>query len=233
MHATLTEPNLTDLLHEGRYLPTDAARLVRLPAATVRRWLATSPSFDPTQAPVVRHDETPRGLVSFLDLVELHMARRLLDEGFKMRTIGRALREAARIHHVDHPLARRRFLVDADRLWLPLDGDGDGPVMELDAGGQLWFQNIVRDHARTIEFDPSGLATRLWVDGLEAGIVLDPSTGWGRPFLPSVRLHTAALYNLWCGERGNYDRVASMYEVDVDAVRRAVEFEAQRQRKAA
>ncbi len=199
-------------VRDPRYTAAESSRLIGLPDSTVRRWMA-----DPTLL-----ERVGPSLLSFLDLVELHTAAKLIQHfGFDLSALRARLREASQRLALDHPLARRSFLVEPLKLWLPLE---EG-VLELGGGGQLGLVNVVKHVAEKIEFDVDGLAERWFPAGRDGGVVIDPRRASGSPIVPGTRISTAVLYDMWRAEGADVARVASWYELPIEAVEKAVAFE--------
>lgn len=214
-----------NLLEQGRYRPSDAARLANLPVGTVRRWLAVSASHPPERAVVQRSPATPRGLVSFLDLVELAMVPELKKaSGLSTRRIREHLQEAARLLGASHPLARKRFLADGSHLFVGLGEGDDAPFVELGTGGQLQLEQIVRERAQALDFGDD-LACRWYPLGRERPIVVDPAVGWGSPVVVGTRIFTRTLASAVRAENNDFEQVARLYELPPEAVHAAVEYE--------
>ena len=208
---------MEDVLHQPCYSIPRVARLVHLHPARVRRWLGTS-SSSPT---IVRAGQAEQNKASFLDLVELYMVAELVRQGFRLPRLRALLQEAARHEKLDHPLARRRFLIDGDHLFL----DQNDAVLELGTGGQLALERIIRERAEKVEFDPNGLACLWWPMGRDADVVVDPTTLWGEPRIAGTRLSTHMIASAVRAEGNNFERVAAQYELPVERIRRAVEYE--------
>lgn len=208
---------MTDPRHTGRYTIAQAARLARLHPSRVRRWLGVSGE----PATVIRHAETPVGLVSFLDLIELEIVRALLHEGFEIRKLREAVRDAAARLKVDHPLAQKRFLVGDTRLFLE---DTHG-VIELGSGGQAAFETVVRQRSRVLDFAKDGLAARWWPLGHHSIVVIDPVVAWGEPSVAGTRWTTHALAQAVRAQGGDQSAVAEDYGLEIEQIRRALEYE--------
>lgn len=206
-----------DPLPTPRYSIAQAARMAGLHPARVRRWLGVGGS-PPT---VVRQPGASRAHVSFLDLVELDMVRSLVFDGFELRRLRAAVQDAATRLGIDHPLARRQFLCDGQRLFLD---DGEALVV-LGHGGRLALDRVVRERSRVIEFAPDGRARRWWPMGRGDVVVLDPDLSWGEPAIDGTRWTTHALVQAVRGEQGDVHRVATIYQIEVEKVRRAMEYE--------
>lgn len=219
-------------LHMGRYAVADVARWTGLSAGRIRRWLGTSPSYPPHLTIVNRHEETPDNQVSFLDIVELYMISELVSKGMDFKKIRSSLREAARLRKVTHPLARQKYLLFGGRLFLPPEDEEVG-IYELDAAGQLAFAEIIKSRAEDVEFDPEGIAQRLWPNGVDSGVYMDPRITAGLPIVKGTGILTGVIYEAWRLEDESTKVVAEQYELEVEQVLDAIRFEERCRRKAA
>lgn len=215
---------MTDELREPRYHPSEVARLVGMHPARVRRWLGTNPYATGGGIVVRAPDDTP-GLASFLDLVELELLRALSAEGFSYNQLRDLVFEAAHVLECDHPLARNQHLLEGHRIFLPLDQAKTKKILQLGTGGQMAFDEVVKERARTLDFDATGLARRWWPLGRDHQVVVDPEVRYGRPVIAGTGIGTAALSDLYRAENGNAYRVAELYEVPVETVLEAFKFE--------
>lgn len=206
---------------EPRYQPSEVARLLDVSPDTVRRWLG-SPAKG--QGALVQK-ETPTNWASFLDMVELHLACQLKKKArISMRRLRQLIHEAARRENLDHPLARRRYLVDGEKLWLPLTDE----MVELGTDGQLGLMGIVEQVAESLDFDVEGVAERWWPAGRDGGVVIDPLVAFGAPVLKGSRINTAVIYDAWQAEDRDAEIVARWYGRSVVDIKKAVEFEQRR-----
>lgn len=203
---------------EPRYSPAEAGRLLGgVSANTVRRWLGSTAAGDG-----VVHRARNTNWASFLDLIELHIALEIQRQtGVSTRALRFKLKEAAERAQLSHPLARRQFLVEGSKLWLPTE---DG-VYDLGEGGQLGLQRVIEEVSKNIEFDSDELARRWWPAGRAAGVVVDPMVAFGDPVIEATRINTGVLFDLWKAEGENLMTVAEAYELDPGRVRSAIEFE--------
>lgn len=197
------------LLEDGRYSPSEAARLANLPVSTARRWLRRGPATPET--------------ASFLDLVELVMVREIRrSTGLNARSIRSHLSEAERLLGTSHALARRRFLADGKHLFVGLSEGG--PFVELGTNGQVQLEKILVDRAKTLDFSED-LACRWFPMGRDRGVVIDPAVGWGSPVVAGTRVLTRTLAGAVRAEDGDFEKVAAQYELSPNEVRAAVVFE--------
>lgn len=217
MKARQKAPDLTET---PRYTAAEAARLLGMHASTIRRWLDLSDGGG-----LVVRDRSGEKLASFLDLVEMFIAAELVNkQKLKFGALRNWLREASERVGVGHPLARQKFLVESDRLWLDLDD----ALVHLGEAGQLGLQQVVRARAESVEFDRSGIASKWWPAGHEAGVVVDPARAFGEPTLSNTRVPIEAVVDLWTAEGERNDVVAKAFGLTEKQVHDAVSFHRRR-----
>lgn len=224
---------MTDLLGVGLYLPADVSRLLRVPPATVRRWL-----LDYTYAlargtgrgaPAVGAGRGLRqevGAVTFLDLVELLVVKGFRKEGVPLKHIRIAAEEAAELFHTDHPLATQRLETDGRHIFARVqDSRGRVGLVSLSERRQSVFPKAVEAYLRQLDFDlETRLALRWWPAGKERPVVLDPKVCFGRPHIAGTGVPTEAVYGpVAAGD--DPDRVAEWFNLKRDQVRAAVAYE--------
>ena len=187
-----------------RLVPTyslgDVARFLRLPKATVRSWVMGRPY--PTQdgraffEPLIRAEKTKPVLLSFLNLVELHvlsaMRRRYM---VKLDKVREALLYGSERLDVDRPLAHQVFFTDGVDLFVK----ESERLLNVSKSGQVELRRALEEHLKRIERDDTGLAVRLFpFTRKETGdtprmIVIDPSFSFGQPSLVELGIPTGIL----------------------------------------
>ncbi len=231
-----------ELLGVGLYTIPEAARLLRIPPARLRRW-ASGYCFQGRggqhlSAPVISRDlrEWKDELtLTFLDLIELHLVDLLRGEGVTMPTIRAAAQMAGQMLGSEHPFAMKGLMTDDKSIFAAIEPgtiDGVSPgraVMELDRG-QYVVESLAQPFLRNLDYDPD-IAARWWPLGRERRIVVDPHRSFGRPMDADTGVPTSALYLMKEGGEPA-DRIARWYDVPVETVSRAVEFEEQLQKAA-
>ena len=207
----------------GLYSIPQAARLIGVRPQKVRRWLGED-------APIVRHrpglDERN---ITFLELMELHFVKMFRAEGVSMPTIRKAAEAAARRFGTDYPFAVKRFDTDGHSIFATLEStEGDKQILEELHRGQLVFEQIARPFFRKLEYSrrQEREAIRYWPLEPAGRVVLDPERDFGQPIDAETGVPTRALYDA-CTAGGGQDMptVAEWFDVPLEAVRSAVEFE--------
>jgi len=216
------------------YPAAEAARLIGLSGARVRRWLKgyeyvyAPPGGRASvrhQKPVIRRQDADlTSYASFLDLIDLLFVKQFLDRGLSLQKLRKALGEATEILDTSH-FARRTFFTDGRNVYVQVKEDGDA-ILELLSGGQWVIAPVIRQIAQRIEFDkPSGLARRWYPMEGSRLIVLDPLMSFGRPAIAGRGIATSNVYDLFMAENGSMPRVCSWLNIGMEEAKAAVQFE--------
>jgi hypothetical protein len=238
----LTKPTDTDsteavaghsdeLIGVGTYTPAEAARLLRVPAPKIVRWLrghvVKGKSYQPLWRPEISLGDG-RTFLGFRDLMEVRVADAFISQGLPPVRVRTAIALAREVIGQDYPLSTNQFGTDGREIFLK--------VVEEDTGGQererllnlfrrqYEFKEIISPILRTVEFDTSGVPRRWWPVGRGAGVVVDPARSFGQPIDSASGVPTAVL-----AAGAAHDGIpgaARAYDVPAASVRQAVEFEA-------
>jgi uncharacterized protein (DUF433 family) len=218
----------TSLVGLGLYSPAEAARLIKVPAAKLTRWLKGHGSGNRSYLPLWnRQIELIDGglYLGFLDLVQSRMAAAFIEAGLSPHKVRHALILARDLIDNEHPFATSRFKTDGRTLLLEAltDADDDRPLVDLFRRGQYVMRNVIEPSLKGVDFE-TDIAVRWWPKGRANDIVLDPKRQFGQPIVDSVGVPTAVLNSAALAE-GSMTRAAEMYRVSPETVRRAVDFE--------
>lgn len=218
----------TSLVGLGLYTPAEAARLIKVPAAKLTRWMKGHGSGNRTYAPlwhgqVDLHDG--KLYLGFLDLVQSRMASAFIAAGLSPQKVRRALVLARELIEHDHPFATSRFRTDGRTLLLEAlsDDDDDRQLVDLFKRGQYVMHKVIEPSLKGIDFD-TDIAARWWPKGRSSDIVLDPARQFGQPIVESVGVPTSILKAAVDAE-GSISRAAHIFRVSPGVVQRAVDFE--------
>jgi uncharacterized protein (DUF433 family) len=221
------------LIGRGIYSVSEAARLARVPAARIRRWIRGY-SF-PTLAgrhrsePIVVPDIEPIAstiALSFLDLQEVVFVDAFLKAGVSWKTM-RSAHHAAEQKLGQHPFSTGRFATDG--RWILLDLTGDvaavDPAFQEVLTNQLAFRRLILPYLVKLDFGKDGQAIRWWPVGKKRRIVVDPERSFGQPIVSREGVPTVVLARAFQAERST-PIVARWYGVSRQSVTDAVKFEA-------
>lgn len=214
------------------YTLTEAARYLRLPAATLRSWIVGRQyptargmsEFPPLIRPA---SPGPPPLLSFTNLIEAHVLRSLRAEhGVEVKALRKALAYAEQKLGIDRLLLREDLRTEAGKVFL----DRYGQLIDLTASGQLALRRVFDDHLQRVEWDESRFPIRLYpfISTLsptpDRPIVIDPRIAFGRPIVLRHGVSTAAIAErIDAGE--TVAGVAADYDLDSSEVEEAVLYE--------
>jgi uncharacterized protein (DUF433 family) len=216
------------------YSIADASRLAGLTPWRARRWLqgyeysyivGGDRQVRRGRMPPVVHRDTGarRTYASFLELVDLIIARKLLEKGVPLQKARKALDEVVELGGEPH-FAREVFFTDGLNVYW----DSTQSIIRLLSGGQTAFRKIVEDLYDKIEFDPvERLPRRYFPLGKRVPVAIDALVAFGRPALVGRRIPTANIYDLFKGEKEDYSTTSSWIGITNTEARAAVRFERQ------
>lgn len=203
----------------------EASHYLRIPLATLRSWVCGRkyPTEQGKQffSPIISVPDKKRNLLSFMNLVEVHVLTAIRREHdiplYKVRT---ALNYLKKKFPSEHPLADQNFETDGLDLFIQKYGE----LINISKDGQLAMKDLLQAHLKRIERDSSGIPLKLYpfTRKLQPGepktVVIDPSVSFGRPVLYGTGITTAII-----AER--YKAGESMHELAEDYGRSSSEIE--------
>lgn len=222
------------------FTTADAARIVGVPVASARRWLAgysyayknatrTKPARIGTQAGEV--DGVL--LMSFLDLIEVQMAVNLRRRHITWPTIESAATELRRAWNSQTPFALQRFRTDSRRVFVELGKrSGDNHLLEVGNNQYVFEALIDQSLFDVLDFREDGTPWRLWPGGRDGQILVDPARAFGRPIIESLGVPVSTLVAAYAANDNDVARVARWFDVPEDAVRAALRYDATARRAA-
>lgn len=213
------------------YGVADAARFLRIPAATLRSWTVgrTYPRQDGPASfePLIRLAGADGRRLSFTNLVEAHVLRALrMQHGVPIRELRQAIGYAERQLGIERVLLSDDLWTHAGELFLGYYGD----LISLSRSGQLAMRRILEAHLRRVDRDEHTLPVRLYpflTGSLSDGpktVVIDPRVSFGRPVVAGSGVTTRVLaQRIDAGE--TVDELAADYRIPRAAIEEAVIFE--------
>lgn len=212
------------------YALAEAARYLKLPAATLRSWVVGRryPKGEGVAQfrPLIRPPSSRPPLLSFWNLVEAHVLRSLRTEhGISLKDLREALRYAERNLQIERLLLDKRLCTEAGKLFL----DRYGQLINLSASGQLAMRKMFDEHLKRIEWDVA-FPIRLYpfiassAETPDKPIAIDPTIAFGRPIIVSAGVTTQAIADrIDAGEA--IDEIAADYGLKPNDVEQAVLYE--------
>lgn len=201
------------------YTIGQAARLTHVSSATIRDWHKLS-----NRKPVLGSRQLGAAL-SYFQLIELAVVAAARHAGVSLRAIRNTREYCARSLKLSFPFAHLRFQTDGRELIVDqaqLDGEKSRDhLVEASNLGQMAWKEIM---GRLVEFDydHADFVTRWFVDGRKSPIVIDPRIAFGAPSIGGI---PTSLLNLRVQSGESPDYVAEDFDLDIEGVLSAIDFE--------
>jgi uncharacterized protein (DUF433 family) len=214
------------MIGNGTYTLAEVSRYITVPRTTLDKWFRPR-SDRPGSIPVFKSDYTANGseyVVSFLNLIEAHVAAMLRVKRFTPKRIRTAHRNLQQDLRTSYPFAHESLRIDADERYKP-----NRPNMftlagatAIDAHTRQVMMEYVAPRLSTITYGDDFLA-KAW--HVATGIVIDPWRGFGHPVVEGAGISTLILAKQYHANRGNASLVAKLFNTTATDVVRAVEYE--------
>jgi uncharacterized protein (DUF433 family) len=230
MSARANASNDSVPLGVGYYTVPEAARLLKMPARNISRWLSGytyKSKGKEAHMPPLWTPELPRLddhlELSFRDLIELRFVDAFEKAGLGLKTIRHCLEYARECVHDERPFSTRQFQTDGRTIFLEsLRVTGEAEVLDLKKRQYVIREAIARTF-KDLDIENDAMARWRPFHGKET-VVIDPQRAFGQPIAAQYGVPTVALADAVEAE-GSIDRVAYLYEVPAAVVRDAVRFE--------
>ena len=179
------------------YAISEAARYLRIPAGTVRSWVAgrrypTSQGLQNFKPLIATPVQKPL-LLSFTNLIEVHVLRAIRkNHQIQLDKVRSALDYIESQLKVSHPLAHSEFRTDGVDLFI----DRYGTLINASKPGQTLLRDALNAHLERIEPDDSGLALKLYpftrsqTTNSPRLVVIDPRLAFGRLVIAGTGIPT-------------------------------------------
>jgi uncharacterized protein (DUF433 family) len=215
----------TSLVGIGLYTPSEASRLLGVPAAKISRWLRGhgigEQHYDHLWQPEVDLGDG-HVYLGFRDLMEVRVASAFIERGLSAQKVRRAIELAREMVAEERPLSTAKFRTDGRSVFLQLTKeDGSDAMVDL-FRQQHVFREVIEPSLKNIEF-VDGIPAKWWPNGKQARIVVDPRRSFGQPVESESNIPTAVL-SAAAEAEGSAEAAAKVWQVSAAAVRRAVEF---------
>ena len=216
-------------LERPLYSIGEAARLLEVPAPTLRRWVDGHVGKKGLTPPVIREDRTGSDAVTWGEFVEAGFLREYRKERVSLQHLRPFIARWRQERRVAYPLADLKPQVDRVRRQLMLELQQLQDEVGLDTSlalvqgvsGQLEWREPMLAFLDKVEFDPGG-ARRYRPLGNADPVVIDPEVAFGIPQVRGVRTEVIA-EAIAGGEQ--YEAVEEAYRLSRAEVRAAVRWE--------
>lgn len=219
------------------YSVAEAAHYLRMPAATLRGWVAGR--FYPVSGerrrskPLIRLDDPQRHCLSFINLAEAHVLAAIRRRhGVKLPNVRRALDFVQRRFRIDRPLVDEAFQTNGLDLFVERYGE----MINVSREGQQALKEIISVYLQRIERDTAGLPIKLYpfTRGTGSGtlpsfnpriVVMTPMVSFGRPVIAGTGIPVADIFERYkAGD--SVDDLARDFRLKTDDVEEAIRCEA-------
>jgi len=208
-----------------RYSVAEAARYLRMPASTLKRWAA--PVEKISQGLIHRPQRTD-GRLSFSNLIEAHVLTALRKQyGVKMPQVRTSLEYAREKLGVDRVLLSKNLRVMKGNVFL----EHLGKLINVSRGGQEAMPEILHAYLERIEWDRKGAPVRIFpltrddYQNAPRLVTIDPVMAFGRPIVERKGITTSVI-----GERFRAGEsmleLAEDYDLEAFEVEEAIRYEA-------
>jgi uncharacterized protein (DUF433 family) len=227
-----TMANNEILLGVGIYTVPEAARIARVSAARIRRWL-TGYTFryqdEERHSPPVWTPDLPviggALALSFRDLMEVRFVDYFLTAGVSWKTLRKAAAHAAEIVNSSHPFSTQMFKTDGKKIFAEFAAKGAGSKKLLELVRRQYnipevveprlYKGLVFSGQNIVRWFPLADSKR---------VVIDPRIGFGQPTVVPEGVPTSTLAQAFRVD-GSIERVARWYEVSRSSVAAATQYE--------
>lgn len=210
------------------YTVEEGSRYLHVPETVLRYWIVGASS----SAPLTSVYSWKPLLLSFKNLVELYVLESLRStHDVSIRRIRRDVEELRREKPSKYPLADYQLATKDRKIYLEDDGDD---LINLTAGGQHAFKEILTPFLKRVERNPKGIAERLFPftsaehqrSPLNAPriVVIDPAIAFGKPVLVNSRISTSFLLSRKRGG-ATIQRLAADYGRSEKEIEEAISLE--------
>ena len=218
-----------DLRDRPSYSLAEAARYLKLPAATLRSWVVGR-AYSKSGAraglqPLIQSVGNPP-LLSFYNLIEAHVIRSLQTQhGVAIKELRVAIQFAEETLDIERLLLRKDLGTHAGQVLL----DEYGNLVNLSASGRLLMRARLTEYLKRIEWDERRFAVRLYPYVLAPStasrpIAIDPKIAFGRPIVLKKGIATEAVTaRIDAGE--TIAALAEDYDLEPQEVEEAVIYE--------
>ena len=213
------------------YSIQDAARYLRIPVSTIRSWtighnysVKNGSNFF---APIIEIPQSKPYLLSFTNLVEIHVLRAIRQHHkIQLSRVRNALDFIDERFQMSHPLATQAFSTDGVDLFI----DRYGELIQASQVERNQLRLAINTHLERIEPDDSGLAIKLYPftrsheENNPRIVVIDPRIAFGRLTIDGTGIATSILKErYWAGD--SIDELAIDYACDKLSIEEAIRCE--------
>jgi uncharacterized protein (DUF433 family) len=218
-------------VEQPAYFISEAAYYLNLPRRTIRDWCIgrTYPAGGErkTWDPLIRPADPGRRILSFLNLVELHVIASIRrGYGVEPKKLRTAIGYLGRTFHSRHPLLDHKILTDRKNLFIERYGE----LVSISEDGQMYLKACLEAYVKRIEWDESHIPIRLFpfttdqVENSRRFVAIDPRVRSGPPCIAGTGIPTSIV-----GERfkagEELESLAKDYGRPTEEIQEAIRYE--------
>lgn len=223
--------HIASVNNEPAYLASEAARILVVPASTIKAWSFGQKHQDGRPGrfrPVIAPADRKNRLLSFANLCELHVLASIRRRHkVPLPTVRDSLDFVSKELRVERPLIAQQFRTNGIDLFIRHAGQ-----LLNTSKRQQALRGDFEDALSRIEWNEQGAPIRLFpftrssreLTGQPRAVVIDPNLSFGRPVLVQAGVTTDVI-----GDRFNAgdspQEMADDYGVDSDDILEAIRFE--------
>lgn len=221
--------NRTALLSAGIFTIPMAARLLDMPQQNLRGWVRgySGTACDPL-IPSEFKAISNRIALSFVNLIEARFIAAFASQGVSVRAIRYMVNEAKRVLSHPHPFATEMiFRTDGRTIFMQAaDATGDQALYDLRGRNFAIADVLKQEFKKSVIYGGSGIA-EAWYPRKEVApdVLVNPKVCFGQPAMADSGIPTEAIFDAFIAEERNYSGVARWFDIHVDRVKEAVDFE--------
>lgn len=171
------------------YTVQDIADILKLPEPQVKRWLREYKNGQLSGNDRV----TEQGLVAdFHTLIEFYTFYQLRSMGVGPSKINNARGVLSDVMHTPYPFASANILTDGKNVFYNAEV---GELIKADQTLQLFIKQVVEPFCKRIEFGDDSLAMKLYPQGRESAIQIDPNRQAGRPVIGDTDILSQTVFD--------------------------------------
>lgn len=205
----------------GVYTLAEVSAYTKVPAGTIRNWF--KPRSDGAGlGPVFVSDYEMEGddfAVSFLNLIEAHVASFFDEQGVDHAVIRRA-HELLQVQlRTRHPFAHQDLRTDGERIISVFKKDS---TLVDSISRQLFFKHV-KPHLRGIRYSIPTRLAETWM--VKKGIVITPKLGFGKPVIENAGVSTLIVAKQYRANGMDAALVARLFKIPEASVLNAFRYE--------
>ena len=182
------------------YFIAEAAHYLCVPRTTVRDWVFGREymvgGVQRKTKPLITPADGPRELLSFLNLIELHVISSIRRyHGVRLLQIRRSIDYLSRAFKSKHPLLDKEMLTDGKSIFI----EKYGQLINTSEDGQIQMKIMMEAYLQRIVWDESGIPIRLFPftrDNIKESprlVAIDPKVRFGKPCISGTGIPTGII----------------------------------------